>query len=147
MSRIACNVFSGSIVIGLVQNQTILYTNYVHYCFGALPMSENINLAGLLGIKPTRIGKTEARQNFLPLVSELVRQPGAIEITDHDQPVAVLVSHSHWAAIMSKLAQSNNQSPPVDLRGSVKIIGDLEAASKEAGQELLQSVKRRAKNL
>jgi len=110
-------------------------------------MSETINTAGLFGIKSSRIGKTEARQKFLPLVSELANQPGAIEITDHDRPVAVLVSYSHWSAIISKLARSMDKDSVVDLRGSVKIIGDLEAASKEAGQELLRSVERRAKNL
>lgn len=114
-------------------------------------MSEPIDneMANLFGLKRSRIGKTEARQRFLPLVNQLANESMVFEITEHDKPVAMLVSYGRWAAMVSQLkALTKNAEPkPIDLRGSIEILGDLEAGSKRAGEELLRSMRRRAKNL
>lgn len=114
-------------------------------------MSEPIDneIDNFLGFKPRRIGKTEARQQLLPLINQLANEPMVFEITEHDKPVAMLVSHGRWTAMVSKLKSLLKDTGPknVDLMGSVEIIGDLEAGSKKAGEDLLRSIRRRAKNL
>lgn len=114
-------------------------------------MSEPIDneIDNFLGLKSRRIGKTEARQQLLPLINQLANEPMVFEITEHDKPVAMLVSHGRWAAMISKLKSLTKNTEPkeIDLRGSVEILGDLDAGSKEAGEALLRSLKRRAKNL
>ncbi len=95
-------------------------------------------MALLLGLKQKTIGKTEARQRLLPLINELDQSNKAVEITDHDKPVAVLIGYHHWSAVISKLSASAkliSVKPKIELMGSVKIIGDLEAAGKRMTKE------------
>ena len=97
----------------------------------------------LFNIKQETVGKTEARQSFLPLVDELSHSAKAIEITDHQMPVAVLVGYSQWSAIISKLAmlmKPAKTTTKVNLIGSVKIVGDLEVASKRAAEQFRKSI-------
>lgn len=102
------------------------------------------NAEVLLGLNKQSISKTKAREQFLPLVNELTRFTKAVQITDHDQPVAVLVSYNHWSALISKLSMlSKPQSQPrSNLMGSVKIIGDLEQGSKEAADQFENAVRK-----
>ena len=104
----------------------------------------------LFNIQQESLGKTEARQSFLPLVDELSHSAKAIEITDHQMPVAVLVGYSQWSAIISKLAvlmKPAKATTRVNLIGSVKIIGDLEAGSKRAAEQFRKSINRSSKIL
>jgi len=106
--------------------------------------------ATMLGLTCSTIGKTQARQNFLPLVEDLNKTCSAVEITDHEKPVAILLSYSHWVALMSKLAMLVKQQrmvKPPNLVGSVEIVGDLDAASKKAAAKFSASLKNTAEKL
>lgn len=93
--------------------------------------------ADILGVTSTSVGKTQARQNLLPLVDKLNKTSTILEITDHDEPVAVLLSYNNWLTLIAKLVFLTEQKAdmPVDLMGSVTIIGDLEEGSKRAAAE------------
>lgn len=107
--------------------------------------------ATMLGLTLSSIGKTQARQNFLPLVEDLQKTCSAVEITDHEKPVAILLSYSHWVALMSKLAmlvkQEDRTVKPPNLVGSIEIVGDLDAASKKAAAKFSGSLKNTAEKL
>ncbi len=94
-----------------------------------------------LGLKSETMGKTQARQDFLPLVASLETNKRLIEITDQARPVAVLLSYEHWTMLISKLASlSDIDSRRLDLKGSIQIVGNLDSASKEAGEMLMRAV-------
>ena len=97
----------------------------------------------LLGLKQQTVGKTQARQAFLPLIGELDNLAKTVKITDREEPVAVLISYNHWSAIISKLAmfmKPASSKPKIELMGSVKMIGDLESASKRISKEFEKSI-------
>ncbi|CAN5458454.1 hypothetical protein BH11CYA1_BH11CYA1_00360 [soil metagenome] len=107
-------------------------------------------VVAILGEKPESVGKTQARQNFLPLVDALSQTGTAIEITDHDKPVAVLLSYSHWLAIIAKLtmlSKNDQVSLPLNLVGSIQITGDLAAGSKKAAAFFSQSLQKTVNKL
>lgn len=91
----------------------------------------------LFGLKTESIGKTEARQNFLPLVADLQKRPRTIEITDRQAPIAMLITYDHYATLISQLAKLSKKVPKkkIDLMGSVTYIGDLDKAGKEIAEE------------
>ena len=106
--------------------------------------------AAILGLKQKSIGKTQARQQFLPLVDDLNRQAALVEITDHETPVAMLLSYNHWLALMSKLmmlSKKEQLGQPLNLIGSVEVVQDLEAASKKAAEKFKRSTKESGKKL
>src|ERR1700722_18132352 len=105
--------------------------------------------SALLGLGTETIGKTQARQKFLPLVSDLKVHPRTVEITDKDNPVAVLLSYNHYVSLISqltKLTKTPKKNKP-NLIGSVIVVGDLDAASKRVGEQFKQAVKRSATSL
>jgi prevent-host-death family protein len=95
------------------------------------------------------MGKSELRQAFLPLVSELQAHPKVVEITDRDRPVAVLLSYQHYTVLqaLAKKAMTAGVHKKVSIIGSVEILGDFEAASKEIAAEWEQAVERSAAEL
>lgn len=86
-----------------------------------------------MGFTQESIGKTQARKEFFPLVDRLGESFSAVEITDHNKPVAVILSHQYYVSLIAKLrmlekAQTLKSQP--GLIGSIKInTDDLEAAS------------------
>jgi len=104
---------------------------------------------GLINMASLSMGKTELRQALLPLVSELQINPKVVEITDRDKPVAVLLSYDHYMALseLAKKAVTYGAERRVWLMGSVEILGDLEAASKEITEEWEQAIERSAAEL
>jgi prevent-host-death family protein len=106
-------------------------------------------VSALLGLGTETIGKTQARQEFLPMVDDLQKHPRTIEITDRNNPVAVLLSYEYYAALVAQLSKltQNSFKKQVDLRGSVTIVGDLEAASKEIAEEFAKSIERSSAKL
>src|ERR1700722_11067846 len=99
----------------------------------------------LLGVTQQSVGKTQARKEFFPLVDSLTSSAFAVEITDHDKPVAVLLSYHHYMALVSKLCMHANtaaQPKLPSLIGSIKIKSDnLEAASEKIARQFKQSRK------
>lgn len=118
-----------------------------------MPSKEDIEkqAATLMGFTQLSVGKTQARKNFFPLVDSLTTSASAVEITDHDKPVAVLLSYEHYMTLASKLcmlAKTPTQTKSPDLVGSIKIKTDnLEAASDKIAKQLKKSVKNTAGNL
>lgn len=98
-----------------------------------------------MGFTQKSIGKTQARKDFFPLVDSLTTSASAVEITDHDKPVAVLLSYQHYMALTSKLcmlAKSPAQPKSPNLIGSIKLkTGNLEAASEKIAEQFKQSLK------
>jgi prevent-host-death family protein len=95
------------------------------------------------------IGKTEAREKLLPLIDGLLKKNNIVEITDHGKPKAVLISYTHFLAL---LGQVRVVSKPKHMRekglmGTVKIVGNLAAGSKKLATEFEQAVKRSAEQL
>ncbi len=106
--------------------------------------------ATMLGLTCSTIGKTQARQNFLPLVEELDKTCSVVEITDHEKPVAILMSYNHWVALMSKLAilgKGDRTVKPPNLLGSIAIVGDLDEGSRKAAAKFSSSLKNTARKL
>jgi PHD/YefM family antitoxin component YafN of YafNO toxin-antitoxin module len=108
-------------------------------------------VTAMLGITAQSIGKTEARQRFLPLVDALCQSATAVEITEHDKPVAMLLSYSHWIALVTKLEMLSSRErisiKQPNLIGSVQVLGDLEAGSAVAAETLTKALKDRAERL
>lgn len=108
-------------------------------------------VAALLGVTQQSIGKTNARKNFFPIVDSLNSSASAVEITDHDRPVAVLLSYEHYIALASKLcmlAKEAENTYSQNLVGSIKIkSSDLEAASERISKRVKDSIKNSAKSL
>jgi prevent-host-death family protein len=107
--------------------------------------------ASLMGFTRESIGKTQARKEFFQLVAGLGKTSSAVEITDHNKPVAVLLSYQNYVALVSKLCMLSKvqalKAPP-NLIGSIKINTDnLEAASAEIAAKFKQSVQNSAENL
>ena len=118
-----------------------------------MPSKENIEkqAATLMGFTQQSIGKTQARKDFFPLVDSLTSSASAVEITDHDKPVAVLLSYEHYIALTSKLcmlAKTSAYPKSPNLIGSIKLrTDDLEAASEKAAEQFKQSRKDSASSL
>lgn len=108
-------------------------------------------VAAVLGLTVKSVGKTHALQNFLPLVDGLNQTCSAIEITDHEMPVAMLLSYNHWIALVRKLTMHSSKGAlPVarpDLMGSVKILGDLEQGRAEVAALFASSIEQSAEKL
>lgn len=102
-----------------------------------------------LGIAVRTIGKTQARKEFFPLVDSLNSLNSAVEITDHDEPVAVLMSYKNFVALTAKasanLAPSKPKQP--NLLGSIVINSDLEAASVKLADRFKSAIDDSAENL
>jgi hypothetical protein len=105
--------------------------------------------SALLGLGTESIGKTHARQKFLPIVSDLKMHPRTVEITEQDIPVAVLLSYNHYVTLISQLSKLTKKAPKTkpNLMGTVIVVGDLEAASKRIGEKFKQAVKQSAAKL
>lgn len=94
----------------------------------------------------TRLGKSEAREKFLPLVRSVAQGGSPIEITEHGESIAVLVNYHQYELMRSRYAAEQQlQQSPV---GTIEILcGDLEAASREISDQLLKSINKSAKSL
>jgi len=107
--------------------------------------------AVLMGVTQQSVGKTQARKEFFPLVDSLSASASAVEITDHDKPVAVLLSYHHYMALASKLCMHAKATPHAklpNLIGSIKIKTDnLQTASEKIAEQFNQSLRNAASNL
>jgi prevent-host-death family protein len=118
-----------------------------------MPSKEDIEkkAATLMGFTQQSVGKTQARKNFFPLVDSLTTAASAVEITDHDKPVAVLLSYQHYIALTSKLcmlAKAPVHPAAPNLIGSIKLNTDnLDAASEKIAKQFKRSRKNTAKSL
>jgi prevent-host-death family protein len=118
-----------------------------------MPSKEDIKkqAATLMGFTQRSVGKTQARKNFFPLVDSLTTSASAVEITDHEKPVAVLLSYEHYMALASKLcmlAKTLPQPKSPNLIGSIKFkTEDFKGASEKIAEQFSQSLKNTASSL
>ncbi|MCA9803132.1 MAG: type II toxin-antitoxin system Phd/YefM family antitoxin [Cyanobacteria bacterium HKST-UBA02] len=111
-----------------------------------MPSREDIKKQAttLMGFTQQSVGKTQARKDFFPLVDSLNTSASAVEITDRDKPVAVLLSYQHYIALTSKLcmlAKSMAHQKPPNLIGSIKLkTENLEVASEKIAERFQQSI-------
>jgi PHD/YefM family antitoxin component YafN of YafNO toxin-antitoxin module len=102
-----------------------------------------------LGLTAQSVGKTQARKEFFPLVDSLSSANSAVEITDHDKPVAVLLSYQNYVALTAKAcanaAQAKIKKP--NLLGSIAISADLDAASAKIANKFKLSLNKSAGSL
>lgn len=103
----------------------------------------------LLGITHQVVGKTQARKEFFPLVDSLAARASAVAITDHNKPVAVLLSYHHYMALAAKLAPGKSgQFEPRSMLGSIHLkVENLDAASDEIAEEFHKSNRDSAESL
>jgi prevent-host-death family protein len=118
-----------------------------------MPSIKNIeNQAdSLMGLTHLSVGKTQARKEFFPIVDSLNASASAVEITDHDKPVAVLLSYQHYIALVSKLCMHAKATPHAcspNLVGSIQIKADnLETASDNIAEQFSESLRNTASDL
>jgi prevent-host-death family protein len=111
-----------------------------------LPNVDDIDFeaAALMGYTQQSIGKTQARKEFFPLVDALSTTSSIVEITDHDKPVAVLLSYQNYVALAAKLSmltKASAQLPAPNLMGSIRIkTNNLEAASQRVAARFAKSL-------
>lgn len=91
------------------------------------------------------LGKSEARDKFLPLVDELASHGGIIEITARGKPVAVLMSHTDY--LMLRARGDVPATPKRTLVGSFELIGDLDEATKQVSELMRKAIERGASEL
>lgn len=105
--------------------------------------------AKALGLAVKTVGKTQARKEFFPLVDSLNSANSAVEITDHDEPVTVLMSYKNFVALTARasanLAPSKPKKP--NLLGSIVINSDLETASAKLADRFKSAIDDSAENL
>lgn len=102
-----------------------------------------------LGFVAQTIGKTQARKEFFPLVDSLNSANSAVEITDHDEPVAVLMSYQNFVALTAKASGHMVTTGPKkpNLMGSIVINSDLETASAKIAGKFKTAINESANNL
>jgi len=92
-----------------------------------------------------KLGKTQAREQFAPLVESLSEIGGVVEVTDYGKVAAVMLGYKDYLWL---LAQSNQPfKPKRQLAGSAVLVGDLEEASNKITQSVLDSIARSTKEL
>ena len=92
-----------------------------------------------------RVGKAQAREQFAPIVEALSTVGGVVEVTDYGKVAAVMLSYKHYLWL---LAQANEPfKPKRRLAGSAVIVGELEAASKQITESVLDSLEKSAQGL
>lgn len=94
--------------------------------------------------KTQRVGKSEARTRFLPLVQSVVESGETVEITDRGRVTAVLLSHQEYLRLLACA-----DAIPQPLRspvGTMILDADLEDNDTTA-RMLLDSLEERARRL
>jgi len=88
----------------------------------------------------TKLGKTQAREQFAPLVESLATIGGVIEVTDYGKVSAVMMGYKDYLWL---LAQANQPFKPTrTLAGSAILLGDLERDSEEISKSIIRGVKK-----
>ncbi len=82
---------------------------------------------------------------FGPIVESLSMGDGIVEVTDYGKVAAVIMSYKHYLWL---LARANEPiTPKVKLAGSATLVGNLETASQEISDSILNSLNKTASEL
>ncbi len=93
------------------------------------------------------LGKSEAREQFLPLIDAVVGGAGPISIADYGKPVAVLLSKQEYDWIIAQAPKKPKPRSKNSLVGSITLLGDLEEGSKEIAKMFQDSIEKSAREL
>jgi len=110
------------------------------YTWRGISLRYRLGESDVVAAANRRIDKAQARDQFAPLVESLVADGGAIEITNNGKVVAVLLSEIEYNRLVQLAGE--NFRPKRPLRGSIKLIGSLEEASKDLLEDFEASIKR-----
>lgn len=92
-----------------------------------------------------KLGKSQAREQFAPIVESLCRNGGVVEVTDYGKVAAVMLSYKDYLWL---IAQANEPfKPKKKLAGSAVLIGDVEGASQQIADSVVESLKHSAHEL
>ena len=92
-----------------------------------------------------KFGKAQARDQFGPIVESLSTGDGIVEVTDYGKVAAVMMSYKHYLWLVARANMPI--TPKVKLAGSAKLAGDLETASQEINDSILNSLNKTAREL
>lgn len=87
-----------------------------------------------------KLGKVEARRQFGLLLKSLAEEGGVVEVTDHGKTAAVIINYQDYLDLLSKA-----RAPQEQFRqhpGSASLAEDLELASREIADSILQAVEK-----
>lgn len=90
--------------------------------------------------KLARLGKSQARDQFAPLVETLATEGGVIEVTDYGKVAAVMLGYKDYLWLVAQAKEPFH--PKMHLAGSAVLVGDLEAASNQISRTMLGSVEK-----
>ncbi len=97
------------------------------------------------------LGKSEAREQFLPLIDAVAEGAAPISISDHGKPVAVLLSKQDYDWMVARMRiKSKTQiksQPKNSLQGSIILLGDLEEGSREIVKMIQKSIEKTGREL
>jgi len=85
-----------------------------------------------------RLGKAHAREKFSPLIDSLATNGGVVEITNYGKTTAVLMGYKEYLSLVAKAASL--PKPTRQLRGSGKLIGNLEDATNKISKAVAKSI-------
>lgn len=92
-----------------------------------------------------RLGKAQAREQFAPLVEALSTAGGVVEVTDYGKVAAVMLGYKDYLWL---LAQAQDPfKPKRQLAGSAVLVGELEKASQQISDSVLESIQKSAREL
>lgn len=103
-----------------------------------------------ISLESISVGKTQAQQEFQQILDTISKDHLAVEVTDGSKPVAIMLSYPHWLILKSKMAllsKDLSKNPPKNLKGSIKIVGDLERGSRAAAKLFFEAAANSAKML
>ena len=91
-----------------------------------------------------QLSLTQARAKLSELVADVDKGKGPVAIAQRSKVKAVLVDAEWHSRVEEELAQYRRaaKQSPLKLRGSMKIIGDVDAALNELGEERQRSLDR-----
>lgn len=92
-----------------------------------------------------KLGKSQARAQFLPLVEQVAAGGGPVEITDRGKVAAVLLGHDDYLQLLARAGAPLTQTRSAV--GCLEILGDLEQGSREIGRRMRESLIRTAEEL
>lgn len=92
-----------------------------------------------------KLGKAQAREQFAPIVESLSKDGGLIEVTDYGKTAAVIMGYKDYLVL---IAQSKEPfKPKRQLAGSAVLLADIEEASKQISETLIQSIEKTSREL
>lgn len=92
-----------------------------------------------------RLGKSQAREQFAPLVESLSKNGGIVEVTDYGKVVAVMLGYKDYLWLLAQTRVTFK--PKRELCGSGELVGDLESASQQIAKSIFESLTKSASEL